>query len=288
MKKYFKMSLLVVLMIILTFNGFALAASNDNTKNKVTININEYIHLKQLKEKTDSDLKELGYSENEITEIRNFDYAEKLRERSKLDKNTLHNLGYTEDQINKLKNFSGTEEEIIALASLLDLTAETVYFQYNSSENKTYFRVKWAWQWSAAPFEMDEDIIAIGWDPNMYIDTSTAYTYHKVRYRNYREGNTFYKSKSVDPVAASGAAQSTWDMCINVSSQPLDYDWSDYGYGYIRLSKVGRVSEAAMKISYGHSTVDLAPGIGYPFNIGFSIVPDSCKEYDYEYIHEEL
>lgn len=128
MKKCFKMILLIVLTVVLTFDSVAVAASNNNTTNKVTIQINEYLHLKQLKDKNNNELKKLGYSDAEIDKIRNIDYAEELRKRSKLDKNILRNLGYTEDQINKLKNFNGTEEEIISLASTLTLTATTNNF----------------------------------------------------------------------------------------------------------------------------------------------------------------
>ncbi|HHW02074.1 MAG TPA: hypothetical protein GXX35_04570 [Thermoanaerobacterales bacterium] len=233
--------------------------------------------MKQLKDKNNNELKKLGYSDAEIDKIRNIDYAEELRKRSKLDKNILHNLGYTEDQINKLKNFSGTEGEIISLASTLTLTASTNTFSYDSSADRTYFRVRWTWQWSSAPFEMEDDIIGIGWDPNMYIDTSTTYTFHMVRYKNYREGYTYYQSASVDPVSASGAAESVWDMCINVSSQPLDYDWSYYGYGYIRVSKAGKIPEAAMRKSYGHSTTTIVPSVGSPFNVGFTLEPNHAK-----------
>lgn len=88
-----------------------------------TKTINEYQSIKELKQKNDSELKKQGYSDADIKQIRELDYAAALKERAKLDDQTLKNYGYTSDQIKMLRSFKGTENEINALAATLTFDA---------------------------------------------------------------------------------------------------------------------------------------------------------------------
>jgi len=46
-----------------------------------------------------------------------------------------------------------------------------------------------------------------------------------------------------------GAAETKFDMGKNVwAGPPVEHDWAQYGYGYIRVSKIGRIPEVALYI----------------------------------------
>ncbi|KYO68562.1 hypothetical protein [Thermovenabulum gondwanense] len=198
----------------MVFSGtFAYAESNKPEQKIAKVTINEYLMIKELKNKSDSELQKMVFSAKDIGKIRNFDYAEELYRRSKLDDSILKNLGYTDEQISMLRAFSGTEEEIIALAATLNISAKTDSYYYSEANNRTYYRARFDWNWSTAPAVMMEDIIGIAWSEGMYIDQSPNATYHRVKYVNNIYGNYYYENAAIEPIAPGGGAETKFDMC---------------------------------------------------------------------------
>jgi hypothetical protein len=99
---------------------------------KVSIK-NEYLELKKISSKTETELLELGYSSADILKIKNITevYSSELKRRSQLSDEELQNMGYNQKQIDLLRSFTGSEEEIIALAATLTLSAYTESYWYN-------------------------------------------------------------------------------------------------------------------------------------------------------------
>ncbi|MCF6097756.1 hypothetical protein L1766_12305, partial [Thermovorax subterraneus] len=172
----------IIVSILLVFSGiFAYAEGIKPEQKMAKVTINEYLMLKELKNKSYLELQKMGFSAQDIEKIRKFDYAEELYRRSKLDDSILKNLGYTDEQISMLRAFSGTEEEIIALAASLNISAKTDSYYYSETNNRTYYRARFDGTWSSAPAVMMKDIIGIAWSEGMYIDQSPSATYHRVK-----------------------------------------------------------------------------------------------------------
>ncbi|WP_343019616.1 hypothetical protein, partial [Clostridium celatum] len=66
--------------------------------------VNEYTVIKSLQEKTNEELSESGFSDDEIAKLREFDYEKELRKRSELNISELKEIGYTDNEIKLLKS----------------------------------------------------------------------------------------------------------------------------------------------------------------------------------------
>lgn len=256
------LSIIIIWTLVLFVNSIVYANNGDiNKKQTEKIVINEYLMLKELKNKSDDELTKIGFTSDQIKKIKEIDYAKELQKRSKLDEKILKNMGYTNEQIKILKNFSGTEPEIIALASTLNLYATYTSFYYDSSVNRTYFRVYFDWEWSSQPLFLFTDIIGMAWSEGMYLDTDPSWTFHTVKYVNNLTGNYYYIDYNVDLIAPVGGASTKFGMYRDSNNPPGTYEWSKFGYGYVRVSKSGYVPEVQMIIEYGHSTLQLIPSV---------------------------
>lgn len=238
----------------------------------ITYSINEYELIKKLKAESDDKLKEKGYSDNEIKEIRNFDFVEKIKERSKLSDEQLKNLKYTDEQIKIFRNFSGSEEEIIALSATVNGSIMKDSYYYDSVANRTYFTLGFSWYWSYCPFITLTDVIGVGWTEFMYINPSTTYTYEKVKYSNYEYSPDYYYSSKISAYPNSQTGTCSFEHAMWIYNAMNDiYYWSESGYGYVKLDKIGNVPEVGAKVSYGHSSIGADVGVSYPWGIGFTL-----------------
>ena len=82
-----------------------------------TETINEYLKLKELNKKSESKLREIGYSDQDIKQIREYKeaFSENIDELNELSNEFLSGLGYDNEQINIIRNFDGSEEEQVLL-----------------------------------------------------------------------------------------------------------------------------------------------------------------------------
>lgn len=273
---------IMAVMLLVFCNTFAYAESNEPNKEVTKVTINEYLMLKELKNKPNLELQKMGFSSQEIEKIRKFDYAEELYNRSKLDDSTLKNLGYTDEQIKMLRNFSGTEEEIIALAATLSINASTVDYYYVEESNRTYYRGRFDWEWSSAPVVLIKDIIGIAWSEGMYLETSPSLTYHTVRYVSTLTGNTTYVRFNIDPIAPVGGAETKFKMWRSGA------DYAKSGTGFILVHKLGRIPEVALYVEYGHKTIGLGePSVSLTGELTLSFSYD-VQKVDYDLVVEQL
>lgn len=266
MLNYIKSFKKVISIMVVILLAFCIAFVYEESNKPVKVSLNEYLVLKELKNKSVSELQKMGFSAKDIEKINNFDYAEELYKRSKLDDSTLKNLGYTDKQISMLRNFSGTEKEIIPLAGYLDIWSYVNSYYYSKENNRTYFQVNFGWQWSTPPAFMGTDIIEFAWSEGMYIDLSPSKTYHRVQYVNSRYGYSYYENIDIEPKAPVGKAQTKFEMYRNlIPDPPISYEWAKSGYGSIQVSKLGRIPEIAMLIEYRHQTLLYLYRAGYDY-----------------------
>jgi hypothetical protein len=274
MKRTFRNALVIVLLLAFSLTSIFTYADSDvkSTKGieKTSYSINEYELVKKLKTCSDETLKEKGYSDSDIKEIKTIDFAERIKERAKLSDKQLKELKYTDEQIQIFRNFSGSEKEMIALAATVNGSVMQDTYYYDSAANRTYFTLGFSWYWSSLPFVALTDIVGIGWTEFMYLNTSTTYTYEKVMYVNCENSaDTYYSSKiSAYPNSQTGTCSFKHKATV-VNSSQIQY-WSESGYGYVKLDKSGRVPEVGAKMSYGHGSIGADVSLSFPWGIGFT------------------
>lgn len=274
MKKTISFLLLMAFALLLAAPSYA--ATND--QNQVfEQKINEYQYLKMLKSKTDAELTSMDFSNEEIEEIRNLDYAAELKKRSYYDDKTLKNMGYTDEQINILSTFTGTEQELITLSATLTLTGSRVNFWYSSGNQ--YYKIRFDWIWSTDPIFNLEDIIGVGWGSLYHLTTSTSYSYHKVYYKCYADGTTYDTGiKAFTPVDVLNATHTFPMIQYKYDGPQLKEYWAYKGTGYIQIYRGGSDQNADIIVKYGHTYITIIPsitiypepGVGFTFSTGVS------------------
>lgn len=146
--------------------------------------------------KTKSSFNVENYSKESLDIIENYEefYKNKIENLKNADLDTLIFLGYDEEQIEAIQNFDGSEEMIIKAASRLTLTTGIRNHEYNARYDKTTARLNIDFRWAgSASFEFN-DLLAIVWADDYVIDTKRSYL--EVEYINeyYRE----YETESYD------------------------------------------------------------------------------------------
>lgn len=228
--------------------------------------INEFEYVKNLSKMEKSELKGLGYTNEEIKEITN--YKEKfdahVKELSKKDVIALENLGYTEDQINAIQNYKGTEDELLMISATMSVNLDIDYCNYNSSTNQTTSRLYGTFDWNGCPAFKLTDIIGFGYDG--WVKTGeTSY----VTYKNIYSGAATVTQRATFKYPTSGAGTGAgWTFKV---SRNDNYEYADSGYAIVVL-KSSNVKDMHTKFSYGHQTFGItAPSFSLSFPASASV-----------------
>ncbi|HYF82484.1 MAG TPA: hypothetical protein VEB00_05595 [Clostridia bacterium] len=234
--------------------------------------ISEIEMLETLKNMTDAELSKQGYSKNDIKKLRSLDYAEKLKERAKYSEETLKSMGYSDEKIEMLKNFDGSQEQVTALSATLSIDGFTGMYSYSSSTNQTKHSGIVSWEWDYAPVWAFTDIIGASWFEGWHL-SSTAY--HNVYYEHSLGTRATQTSKKSFSAVETIAAKSTFPVTGTVYGD-LDYMWARSGYVNLIIYIAGNELNSNIMIKYGHRQVVGTPsisvvgGLDFNFNTGTS------------------
>ncbi|MDF2504994.1 MAG: hypothetical protein K0R54_4544 [Clostridiaceae bacterium] len=258
-------SIILILSIISGFSCLSYAAisygvelKEDAYSSEVTFN--EYLMVKQLLEKSDTELYKVGYSVEDVKELRNIDYEQIIYERY-IEKYGTSNMS---------KNLSAKEfVNTLTIDQLSTLTASCTVshkldprdYYYDSVTNKTNARITFSWSWNSEPIWKGIDIIGFGWDSQMYVDTSTSFV------------NVYYYSTFDGTRTKTEQHAFTQYITFNVSDKFTL--WQDQypktGSGALRLYCTGKNQNLGVSYKYGHTYVGItAPSISVGSGVGIS------------------
>ena len=128
-----------------------------------TETINEYLKLKELNKKSESKLREIGYSDQDIKQIREYKeaFSENIDELNELSNEFLSGLGYDNEQINIIRNFDGSEEQMIRASATCTVTRSKDSFYYDKTNKATNLVVNFSFKWNGAPLFRGTDLMAV-------------------------------------------------------------------------------------------------------------------------------
>lgn len=247
--------------------------------------ISEYEMYGELRRKTDDELLKLGYDKNTIKQIRNVNFVEKIKERSKYSDKVLKGMGYSEDKIKLLRNFDGTEAQAASLTAELAMTAHTSSYTYYSSSNQTKHLVVANWEWDYCPFFTFTDIIGFSWFDGWHISSTSknkVYYYHSLGTRT-----TQTVDKSFTAVETT-VAKSTFPI-EGTYYGDLDYMYARKGVVYANIYISGNESNSNIMLKYGHRELTGTPtltwsgGLDFEFNLGTNEVGSCLVQYPEEW-----
>lgn len=235
---------------------------------------NEYEAYTYYLSLSDSELLNIGFSQDDIDYLRNFDFEEAVRERASLSNDKLNALGYSSDQISALK--STRDSGIIDSRAF---ATATIYSSL-SSASTSRFKVNFSWSWSSCPVFIREDIIACVWNGtnssgqplNVAVDKSSLS--HTVKYYDTYSGKTTSESKSYSIKNEYSGVSSKFRMGYNYGDGYMR--WAKSGSGSVTVKGTGgSIKEVLMKFEYGHTYITGSPsfsiaGSGSSIGISFN------------------
>jgi len=237
--------------------------------------VSEYEAVAELAKRSTNDLICAGYNLQEIQNIKNYKelYVGHIEELNSLSTETLKEHGYTDGQIYDIRNFTGAESQIARIGATLTLQVNITSLKYDGQYTRG--TIIYSWLWNGIPEFKMKDIVAFGWN-DWIVETQRS----NVSYMNILTGNyTYNKSATYEAenVQTRGAAHKfsvsednnysyakTGDGSFTVKSDVQArkdmYLYASYGHSEIVASapsfSVG-TSGAGLSISYsfGVSTI---------------------------------
>lgn len=249
----------LLLSVVLCFSATTVLANNINENNDgQTYVIKEEDMISQLQAMTDEELKSYGYQDNEIKEIRDFNYFEALSERAAMDDKTLLLYGYTEDEILELRDYVASGGRLRKTISSNTLTL-SLSFSNIVAGKQGLGTVRW--NWKRVALIKYTDCIAVAWK------TTSGATLNYAPSSSYRMTTVWTKIN----VNASGAqtinlydnwkVNSNESIYVRVGIGSDDY-FAYSGVGQFMMKATsGNFSEFYIDIGYGHYYLLVTPTI---------------------------
>ncbi|MCC0705247.1 hypothetical protein IC213_19505 [Clostridioides sp. ES-S-0049-02] len=224
---------------------------------------NEYDMVKELRNMGNQKLKTLGYDDNQIKELKNYEtnFKKHIEEMNLLSDTELKNLDYSDEQINIIKNFNGSESQIEkAAASVTNTISKN---SSSSTASKSKLNVKIRFSWSGVPVMQFTDAYAIVNGEGMYYDNEN--TLFTTTYTG-SGGQKTYKGY----LKRAGAGNTGADTKFPVYRNEVVKYYLKSGSANIGMSKSSRVKQCGIGVSYGHASISLGITVTYPASLGIS------------------
>lgn len=269
----------MVFTLLLGSSSFALEDENLNSDSSNTeYSMSEYELIKKLESKSNSQLKSIGYDNEEIEQIRNYDdlFKENIEEIKDLDKDTLKNdFDYTDDQIDIIKNFNGSEIQMAKSSATVRVTATK-----NSSSSKSKvskLNVKIRFVWSGVPAVQFKDTFAMVNSEKMFYNKTTLFTCTYVAGNGYKR--TYRFSLKANEAGTTGA-----DVNFPVYKNHGTKYYLKSGSANVPLvrehTSSNRIITCGIGLAYGHVLVPSTP-VNVSYNgLGISFSGKVSKTYD--------
>ena len=126
--------------------------------------VDEMSFISWLMNSTDEELLESGYTEEEVYEIRNYNYSDDILALQAFTRDELGEMGYDENQIEGIYGYDG-EEDALQYATTFGLSSArlTVTFHVMPVDPQRSVQISFSAQWSSQPIFTHSDYIAIAW-----------------------------------------------------------------------------------------------------------------------------
>lgn len=216
-----------------------------------------YVKMKAL---TESELMEIGYTAEEVEEIKAFNMEEALLERAALPDDTLRAYGYTDEQIKILREYDGAPLTLDNPVLLATSDCDGTYDIGNASTSSIGFT--YTWSWNIVPLNKMTDKVVVAWEGvkasnNEFMDlTPSTNTMYLHFYEMTTGKRAMSKDSSVNGVHVSN--QNYTSYSFKMAKEDNKY-WAKEGVAYITLYPDNDYAGSDTRINY----IDLGAGYGH-------------------------
>lgn len=203
MKKFLTITLSFIMILLISTTAFAQGYQSSSLSQKVTLN--EYELAKQLAEESVSTLNAKGYNSVEINNIKNYQdvYRNHIEELNMLNDSALKNNGYSQEQISIIRNFTGTDTEMTRLGATLTLNSVPASFKYTTG-GLTTGKLTYNWYWTGIPAFKMQDMVAVSWNNWDVVSNSSYVDYYNVNTGAYHTSQSATYSEDGNGLLGAG------------------------------------------------------------------------------------
>lgn len=258
MKKIQKSLAFLLALIICFLSTPALANDLEKNSTSKTYTISEESIIAELQAMSDTELYQMGYTKQDIEQLRNFDYFKALSERASLDNETLALYGYTPDEIQTLRDYVASGGRAKKTISPNTLTLSMSFSGITTGKQAT---CKVVWTWKRVALAKFTDCVAVAWKTTNgatinYVKSSSNRMLVKWTKINLNAVGsnvlTFYKDWQVN---------SNESIYVKMGMGTSDY-FAFTGTGTFTLKATsGTFKEFYIDIGYGHYFILASPSI---------------------------
>lgn len=275
--KNLKKILMSCMIFTLVLGGNSFASENSNPNNEYSIS--EYELVKQLESKSNSELKRIGYDNDEIAQIRNYDelFKKNIEEIKGIDEDVLKNdFEYTDEQIDIIQNFNGSESQMAKASATVNVKATKNSSSSTSKLSKLNVKIRFVW--SGIPAVQFKDSFAMVNSEKMFYDNkSTLFTCTYIAGNGYKK--TYRFSLKANEAGTTGA-----DVSFPVYKNHGTKYYLKSGSANVPLSRehtsANRIISCGIGVAYGHVLVP-ATSISVSYkDLSISFSGKTSKTYD--------
>lgn len=278
MKKAISILIIISMVFSMTITCFAVEKDiNDYCTTEV---IDEVSLISRLQGFSNLELKEKGFSDYEINQIRTFDYEKELAKRAALDDKTLNLYGYSKSEIEQLRkyvNSNGTKGSISSatMTTSLSLVSKTV----NATNRKATF--KFTWKWNRLPFIKLFDTVGAAWE---------SLEGHQFAFRSNGANSVKIVYTKIDPEEYGPETRNAYDTWSVKSYNSIEYKFgvstgayfAMRGEGTFEMESTSGSGRLYVEAGYAHlyigvksPSVSIGSGGSFGFSLTFTGLTDS-------------
>ena len=260
------MKKILFLLILLTAVNLSSCSGKPNSNSDLVPNVEaveigsftEYDLIKELQTMDNDRLSELGYTDNEISEIYSIDFEKIVEDAKEKRYETLKSNGYTDEDI---KVIYGDDIDAAArtLSAELICRCEITGLSYSPLMYRTYADVEFAWKWNKCPMITFTDIIGIYVSNRMYIDKSKVF----VRYYEDGDWDSYSQTKTYcfEPAGVTSLAECSFDINLFKFPSVQKSEVALEGKALCRWKLDEKLQNIYVVAKYGHSVIPCSPDL---------------------------
>ncbi len=281
MRKSIKKIISILIVISLLFSIFSISTFAANVNligTEEIIVINEWDEYKRIVSMSDAELLAMGYTSDEVAEIRAFDYEEEIRKTAELDDETLITYGYTNEEILALRKAASMEEIPENVIQTISSSTMTTTLRYVSSGSRIeagktmyYVNMKFSWSWSRIPVFRLVDMVAIGYNSPSSSNFSYYATSNNKVHANLMKlgsGGDEYIQQTESwtySVTKPNSISAEFMVGMKDSSGNLTH-FAYSGYGTFQLTNRSNDAMLYIDAAYGHIIISIKPSYSVSYS----------------------
>ena len=256
-----------------------------------TMIVDEMTFVSWLINSTDEELLESGYTEEEVYEIRNYNYSDDILALQALTRDELGKMGYDENQIEGIYGYE-EEEDALQYATTFGLSSArlTVTYHVIPLDSQRSVQIHYAARWNMCPMFCINDYIAIAWigcDVNSHalvtkvIAESHQIAYHSAMFDTFhRIGKVEFKEKKANYRVLKIDMDPGEEVKLAGNGEAYDWYYAKQISGVIAVKTAANsynLNNIIVRVGYSHTvirgiaepSIDVGESIGLSFSFSF-------------------